>query len=127
MMPPFPVGEFLAGRLPAREFGHRQHVQAAHALLLDCDFAEAARLYSRAIRTMAVAAGDPGKFNMTITVAMLSAIAERMRTANRDFDSFASHHAELFDPEFLLGHYSKERLQCDLARTTFILPDRPAN
>jgi hypothetical protein len=121
----FPVDEFVAGRIPAEDFDHRAHVQAAVALLQHHDFVEAAHLYSRGIRTMAEAAGQAAKFNMTITIAMLSAIAERMPDGCANFDAFQAQHPELFERSFLRGHYSAERLQCDLARKTFLLPDRP--
>jgi len=120
----FPLADFIAGRLPARGFDHRAHVEAARALLKTHDFAEAASLYVRAIMAMANAAGSPGKFHMTITVAMLSAVAERLPFETGDFDAFARANPDLFDRGFLSAHYSKERLQCDLARRTFLLPDK---
>ena len=83
-----------------------------------------ARQSARGITAMATAAGAPQKFHMTITVAMLSAIAERMSDSCANFDAFASQHPELFDRELLLRHYSKERLSCPQARQTFLLPDR---
>ncbi len=123
----FPIDEFVAGRLPAEGFDHRAHVEAGYHLLKRHDFADAAHAYSRAISTMAAAAGAPEKFHMTITVAMLSAIAERMSDNCANFDSFAAEHPELFDRELLLRHYSTERLQCPRARRTFLLPDQLAS
>jgi hypothetical protein len=120
----FPLADFIAGRMPADGFDHRQHVRAGHALLAHRDFADSARLYVRAISAMAGAAGHPEKFHMTITLAMLSAIAERLPDKRSNFDAFAAEHTELFERGFLLRHYSEERLQCDLARRTFLLPDR---
>jgi len=92
-------------------------------LLKRHDFAETAQAYARSIMAMARAAGHPEKFHMTITLAMLSAIAERMPDERSDFDTFAEQHPELFDRSFLLNHYTKERLECPLARRTFLLPD----
>ena len=119
----FPIGEFVAGRLPAAGFDHRAHVEAGYHMLQRQDFADAAHAYARAIMAMAAAAGAPDKFHMTITIAMLSAIAERMSDSCSNFDSFAVQHPELFDRAMLLRHYSKERLHCPLARQTFLLPD----
>jgi hypothetical protein len=124
MTAPFPMRAFLAGELRADGFGHRAHLQAAHSLLRDHSFTEAADAYVRAIRAMATRAGHPEKFHMTITVAMLSAVAERLSDDGANFDAFAAQHAELLASSFLLRHYSKERLNCDLARRTFLLPDR---
>jgi hypothetical protein len=123
-MTSFPTAAFLAGELPADGFGHRAHLQAAHSLLSTRDFAEAATGYMGAIRSMAASAGHPDKFHMTITVAMLAAVAERMSLDRSNFDAFAAHHPELLARDFLLRHYSEERLNCDLARHTFLLPDR---
>ena len=120
----FSLSDFVAGRMSAQGFDHRAHVQAGHALLQEHGFAEAARAYAGAITTMATAAGHPEKFHMTITLALLSAIAERMPDERADFDTFAEQHPELFDRGFLLKHYTKERLECPLARRTFLLPDR---
>ena len=120
----FPIEDFVAGRLPAVWFDHRAHVEAGYHLLRHHGFADAAHAYTRAITAMATAAGAPDKFHMTITVAMLSAIAERMSDSCSNFDSFAAQHPELFDRAILLRHYSKERLQCPQARQTFLLPDR---
>jgi len=119
----FPIEEFVAGRMSAAGFGHRAHVEAGYHLLKRHEFADAAQAYARAITAMATAAGAPDKFHMTITVAMLSAIAERMSDSCSNFDAFASQHPELFDRAMLLRHYSKERLECPQARQTFLLPD----
>lgn len=120
----FPLSDFVAGRMSVQGFDHRAHVHAGYALLQEHGFADAARAYARSITGMATAAGHPEKFHMTITLAMLSAIAERMPDDCSDFDTFAEHHPELFDRGFLLKHYTKERLECPLARQTFLLPDR---
>jgi hypothetical protein len=120
----FPLAEFVAGRLPVAGFDHHAHIRAGWAVLQHHEFADAARAYVGAITAMAAAAGHPQKFHMTITVAMLSAIAERMPDGGANFDAFAAEHSELFERDFLLRHYSKERLHGDLARRTFLLPDR---
>ena len=120
----FPLRAFVTGRLPPSGFSHREHIAAAHALLQRHDFAESATIYAKAIRAMAAAAGEPQKFHMTITVAMLSAIAERSAAPAQSFNAFAAANPELFERDFLFRHYSPERLQCDFARTTFLLPDQ---
>ena len=120
----FPIKDFVAGRMSADGFDHRAHVEAGYGLLQRHHFADAAHAYARGITAMATAAGAAQKFHMTITVAMLSAIAERMSDSCSNFDAFARQHPELFDRELLLRHYSKERLSCPQARQTFLLPDR---
>ena len=81
----FPIEEFVAGRLPAAGFDHRAHVEAGYHLLQRHGFADAAHAYTQAITAMATAAGAPDKFHMTITVAMLSTIAERMSDSCSNF------------------------------------------
>ena len=123
MTAPFALSDFIAGRMSAAGFDHRAHVRAGFELLQRHSFTDAARAYARSITAMATAAGHPDKFHMTITLAMLSAIAERMPDECSDFDTFAEQHPELFDRTFLLRHYSKERLECPLAQRTFLLPE----
>ena len=69
MTAPFPLSDFVAGRLSAQGFDHRAHVQAGFELLQRHNFSDAARTYTRAITAMAQAAGHPEKFHMTITLA----------------------------------------------------------
>ena len=120
----FSLSDFLDGALSAEDFDHAAHVKAGFALLGCTDFASAAAQYSKAIQTMATAAGAPEKFHMTITVAMLALIAERrVEGEQNDYRSFAAQNPELFDAGLLSHYYSNERLGSQQARTTFLLPD----
>jgi hypothetical protein len=94
----------------------------AYETLRRHDFARGAFLYSHALRTMTAKAGKPDAFHQTITIAFLSAIAERM-DATGDFDDFAAANPDLADKSLLLRWYRPERLASNAARRTFLLPD----
>ena len=78
---------FERQEIPAQDFGHREHVQAAYELLQKYDFIEATAKYAKTIRSMATAAGAPEKFNVTITVAFMGLIAEKMDEVDNAFYS----------------------------------------
>lgn len=116
---------FLASTLNPENFNHHAHVAVAFTLLRRLSFLEAATQYCTGIRALAASAGVPQKFNLTVTLAFLSLIAERMKDRDyADFAAFSDAEPEVFDPAVLLGHYTPERLGCDAARETFLLPDR---
>jgi len=114
-----------AGTLDAAAFGHAEHVAAGYALLRQYPFEEAALRYARGIRSLANAAGAPDKFHMTVTLAFLSLIGERLTiTKAPDFTEFAAANPDLMSAACLEKWYSSARLGCATARHTFVLPDR---
>lgn len=119
---------FERQEIAAEDFGHREHVQAAYELLHKYDFIEATAKYAETIKSMATAAGAPEKFNVTITVAFMSLIAEKMTATSGepDFDSFYSANPDL-SGNALAPWYSANRLSCKQSRTIFLLPDLNAN
>ena len=116
---------FERQEIAAEDFGHREHVQAAFELLQKYDFIEATAQYAETIKSMATAAGAPQKFNVTITLAFMGLIAEKMMQAgsDSDFDSFYSSNPDLTG-NALAPWYSAERISCDLSRKIFLMPDR---
>lgn len=120
----------LARSFEAREvdpvaFRHREHVAVAYEMLRKHDFIEAAVKYGDNIQAIASKAGVPRKFNTTITFAFMSLIAERMATNEQtDFDSFIATNEDLLSKQLLLTWYSPERLQSELARGLFLMPDK---
>lgn len=120
----FDLAAFEGGSIDLSGFDHRAHVEAAFALLQKADFDDAAHRYCRALRRLATSAGHPEKFHMTITLAMLAAIAEREPARFGSFETFIDRYPELEDRALLGQHYSSARLAASQARTTFLLPDR---
>ncbi|HTT43822.1 MAG TPA: hypothetical protein VMG33_12185 [Steroidobacteraceae bacterium] len=118
---------FLAGGIAARDFPHREHVRMAHALLRRHAFDEATLRYANALRAMARAAGRPEAFNLTVTIAFLAVIGERLAGhEQQDFTSFAAANPDLFDKGMLRRWYRPEQLASPLARRQFLLPERSA-
>ena len=115
--------QFENGDISAANFGHTEHVRAAWEMLGRDRFLEAASRYSLCIERLAQASGAPEKFNLTVTLSFLSLIAERMEgDDSTDFDQFYARNPELAKNP-LLHWYSKERLNCNLARKVFLMPE----
>jgi len=118
---------FLRGELDAARFPHREHVRMAFETLRRRDFAASVWLFSHALRAMAAKAGRPQAFHQTITVAFLSVIAERMDSGRGlEYAAFESANPDLLDQGVLAHWYRPEQLATELARRTFVLPERTA-
>ena len=118
---------FEAGEIDANEFGHADHIRAAWEMLGCYSFIEAASRYCTSIENLATAAGAPDKFNLTVTLAFLSLIAEKMEAApESDFDAFYRDHPELTN-QVLRRWYTDQRLQTPLARKIFLMPEPPSH
>ncbi|WP_298851826.1 hypothetical protein [uncultured Ruegeria sp.] len=114
---------FEAHAIDNTTFGHVEHVQVAYDLLRKYDFIDAATIYAKGIRTLAAKAGAPDKFNLTITYAFMSLIAERLAyTQTDDFERFTQGNPDLMANTVLDQWYTKERLNSALARGVFLLP-----
>ncbi|MEZ5725940.1 MAG: hypothetical protein R3E47_12810 [Paracoccaceae bacterium] len=105
-------------------FHHAEHVRVAFDLLQKYDFIDAAATYAKGIRTIATKAGAPQKFNLTITYAFMSLIAERLALfPASEFEVFVSANPDLLSKNLLEKWYGDERLHTELARTVFLLPE----
>ncbi len=114
---------FLDHSIEASTFHHAQHVRVAYDLLQTQDFIDAAATYAKGLRVIATAAGVPEKFNVTITYAFMSLIAERCATlVNGGFDRFIADNPDLMSKSALSGWYADDRLHSELARSVFLLP-----
>jgi hypothetical protein len=127
MLPMMSVDEeleaFDAGQIEPAVFPHREHLRFAYEILGRCSFAEAALRFRHGLGFIAQKAGKPELYHETITVAFLAAIAEcRARTNAADWNEFIAANPDLLDKNVLLRWYSKEQLDSQLARTTFVLP-----
>src|SRR3954454_21135847 len=95
---------FAAGEIEPDAFSHREHLRFAYEILGRSAFAEAALRFRHGLSFIAQKAGKPELYHETITIAFLAA------------------NPELLDKNMLLRWYSKEQLDSELARATFILP-----
>jgi len=119
--------KFEAYEVDAAAFGHRQHVQVAFEMLHKYSYLDACAKYANAINTIATRAGATDKFNVTITFAFLSLIAERVHSnPGLDFEAFLAENADLMAKNALDRWYSSEDLRSDFARRHFLLPRQSA-
>jgi hypothetical protein len=118
------LARFLEGRVEAADFPHREHVRMAYALLRRHEFTDAAGRYANALRDIARRAGKPEAFNLTVTIAFLALIAERLAAGPADdFTAFAHAHPDLFAKNVLARWYRPEQLASPLARRVFLMPE----
>jgi hypothetical protein len=113
---------FESGVIDPAVFRHRAHVEVAAAMLLRTDFLRAAQRYQRGVERLAERVGAPRKASLTITLAFLAIIAERLESApaNELIDA----NPELMDSALLRSWYSPARLALPAARSRFLMPDR---
>jgi hypothetical protein len=124
--------EFLArfedGSLASEAFHHADHVKMAFLYLCRYPALEALDRFSSSLVRFAEAKGKPGLYHETITWAFLLLIRERMARAGepQSWAQFAAGNADLLDwrENILRKYYSCETLSSDLARRTFLLPDK---
>lgn len=115
---------FLAGEIRPQDFRHADHVRAGYELLTRHEFLAAAAIYCRVLKEMTARIGKPEAFHLTVTLAFLSLIAERIEgNAHASFEDFALANPDLMDKSFLARWYRPERLNGMAARHGFVLPD----
>jgi hypothetical protein len=114
--------------LPSQRFRHEGHVQVAWLMLGEDDLPGALRRFRAGLKRYASSLGQPGLYHETITVAYLLLIHERRQRGPRGegFAAFARRNPDLLTwrPSVLGRYYRDETLASDLARRTFLLPDR---
>lgn len=117
---------FEAQSIDPGRFHHAEHVRVAFDLLERSDFIDAAASYAKGLRALTAKAGAPQKFNLTITYAFISLIAERRAAKpTGSFETFAQDNADLMSKTVLEKWYSHERLHSDTARKILLLPYPP--
>jgi len=116
---------FEAGTLTPEGFTHVDHIGVACQMLQRYDFLDAAQRYGCALRNLAARAGAPDKFNVTITLAFLGLLSERMaETAHRTFAEFLEKNPDLTSKTLMATWYSDRRIASSAARQRFLMPDR---
>ena len=112
--------------LPESEFRHASHVRAAYLYLCRYEFHIALHRMQTAIRDYAAHLGKSDKYHETITVAFVVLIRQHLveRGDAGGWVGFQRDNPELFRKDLLLQYYSRQQLESDLARRTFVLPPR---
>lgn len=121
------ISEFELGRAPG-DFHHADHMRVAFAYVAEFPLLEAISGFSHALKRFALSKGKPHLYHETITWAYLFLIHERIERAGfiQCWEEFSGHNADLlvWKPGILERYYAPTTLDSDLARGTFVFPDR---
>jgi hypothetical protein len=118
---------FLDTTLGADQFHHADHVRMAWLFVSDYGMPAALERFPAALRRFADAKGATSLYHATITWAFLLLIHERqVRQPAADWPGFAAANPDLltWKPSILDRFYTRETLWSDVARQTFVMPDR---
>jgi hypothetical protein len=122
------IARFEDGSLPGESFHHSDHVKMAFLYLCRYPALDALKRFSGSLTRFAEAKGKPGLYHETITWAFLLLIHERMVRAGgpQNWTQFAACNADLLNwkENILQKYYRRETLSSDLARKTFLFPDK---
>jgi len=108
-------------------FHHRDHIRLAWVYLREMTLLDALKRFTESLKRFAIHNGVPNLYHETITWAYLLLIHERMeRNPTNDFETFEAANPDLFawKPSILDRYYDRETLDSDLARRTFLMPNR---
>jgi hypothetical protein len=122
------IKQFEDGTTPPGAFHHADHVRLAFEYLCRYSVLEALERFSDALKRFATAQGKAQLYHETITWTYLLLIHERMARAGcaQTWEEFAERNPDLlvWKGGVLTSLYRQETLDSDLARHTFVLPDR---
>lgn len=122
------IARFEDATLDPACFHHADHVRMAFLYLRRYPAIEALRRFSDSLMRFAASIGKAQLYHETITWAFLLLIRERLARdgGQPSWDQFAAQNPDLLDwkNNVLKTYYREETLKSDLARNTFLLPDR---
>jgi hypothetical protein len=122
------IEQFENRETPAATFHHADHVRLAFEYLCRYSALEVLQRFSAALQRFAAAQGRAQLYHETITWAYVLLIRERIaRTGGEpNWPEFAARNADLlvWKGGVLATLYRQETLDSDLARHTFVFPDR---
>lgn len=121
------LAAFLDSTLPPAGFDHLGHLRAAWLLLQRQPLNDAVETTCEAIARLAARLGVPGKYNHTLTEALVRLMANGGGADPAlPWAGFLAANTELKDDAIgvLARHYSAETLSSPAARERFLPPDR---
>jgi hypothetical protein len=121
------IERFEADAISEDGFHHADHVRLAFAYLSECPPLQALERFCSALRRFAAARGKAQLYHETVTYSYFFLIRERMaRCVGADWDEFALRNSDLlmWKPGILDRYYREATLQSELARNTFVFPDK---
>jgi hypothetical protein len=125
------IARFEDGSLAGQEFHHVEHVRVAYLYLCRYPVLEALHRFSTSLMNFAARMGAPERYNETITWAFLFLIRDRMaRTGGKpSWIEFEANNQDLLNwqDHVLKKYYNTETLSSDLARRTFLFPDKASS
>ena len=117
------AGEFES--CAVTKFGHAEHLTVALWYLSRLPEAEAQERVRAGLRKLSALDGD-GRYNETLTLFWLRAVAAFLRDADSDLSLPVLRErlvARFADPRAVFDHYSPELLHSPEAKTTWVEPD----
>lgn len=105
------------------DFPHRAHLRMAWLYVRRLGLEGAVDRVTAGIRSLAEHHGQAARYHDTLTRAWVYAVAAADRPDISTFDQFIDAHPELLDKNYLLRHYSAERLSSPEARAHWLSPD----
>src|SRR2546422_7720327 len=122
------IREFEACTLPAARFHHEQHVRAVWLYLRHYPLLETLARFSQNLKRFAAANGKPNLYHETITWSYVLLINERMERNGKgsSWANFPKNNADLLSwkSNMLKSYYSEQTLGSQLARKTFVFPEK---
>ena len=122
------IRTFEAAAFPAEHFHHKEHVRVVWLYLQRLSVLETLARFSEGLKRFAAANGKTNLYHETITWAYVFLIHERIARAHREqtWQEFIDTNNDLFDwkSSILKAYYEDGTLKSELARQTFVLPDR---
>jgi len=123
------ITSFESGAVPESDFHHSDHVRLAFAYLKNHPILAALEKFSAALKQFAAGHGKTQLYHETITWAYIFLIAERIArsgTEPLEWNHFAEKNPDLlvWKDGILTRYYEDATLKSDLARRTFIFPDK---
>lgn len=121
------LSRFERCQLAPPEFNHQAHLRVAWLYLMQFNLEEAITRTCQGIRRLASHLGAPGKFNHTVTEALVRIVAHRMKDqpTHRFADFLAANNDFLVNARDVLArYYSEEVLTSAEARRRWVEPDR---
>lgn len=123
------VKDFENNQLPPETFHHQEHVKLAWWYLSHNSLLEAIEKFSSGLKRFASLLGKESLYHETITWAYILLINERIQKLNKklDWDEFANTNKDLLSwgNNILKRYYQENTLSSELARKTFVFPDKP--
>ena len=127
-IPDLSVEAFERGEIDSERFDHEAHVFVAWLYLERYPLLTAIEKFDTALRQLTLKLGVPGKYHATITWFFMLLIEQRRKDEpGSDWARFRADNNDLIANGSMLKHYyTKETLQSERARQSFVLPDRCA-